>query len=97
MKIAVLVSWRTTAVSFCLSNDLKLEIQKRCCYLKNTALDFVLLALKLYPIKVVVSLPLWIKLTMGQLLLFLLSSFRSFFSYVGGVLVTNHFSLLLLD
>ena len=29
MKIAVLVSWRTTTVSLCLSNDLQLEIQKR--------------------------------------------------------------------
>ena len=41
--------------------------------------------------------PLWIKLTMGQLLLFFLCNFSSFFSYVGGILVTNHFSLLLID
>ena len=71
--------------------------QKRCCYLKNVALDFVLLVLKLCPIQVVISLPLWIKLTMGQLLLFFLCNFSSFFSYVGGILVTNHFSLLLID
>ena len=34
---------------------------------------------------------------MGQLLLFFLCNFSSFFSYVGGILVTNHFSLLLID
>ena len=37
------------------------------------------------------------KLPMGQLLLFFLCNFRSFFSYVGGVLVTNLFSLLSID
>ena len=40
----------------------------------------MLLVLKLYPIQVVVSLPLWIKLAMGQLLLFFLCNFSSFFS-----------------
>ena len=84
-------------MSLCQSNDLQLEIQKRRCYLKNVALDFVLLVLKLCPIQVVVSLPLWIKLTMGQLLLFFLYNFSSFFSYVRGIPVTNHFSLLLID
>ena len=39
------------------------------------------------------SLLLWIKLTMGQLLLFFLCNVSSFFSYVGGIRVTNHFSL----
>ena len=87
----------TTSVSLCQSNDLQLEIQKRHCYLKNVALDFVFLVLKLCPIQVVISLPLWIKLTMGQLLLFFLCNFSSFFSYVGGIPVTNHFSLLLID
>ena len=71
--------------------------QKRCCYLKNVALDFVLLVLKLCPIQVVISLPLWIKLTMGQLLLFFLCNFSSFFSYAKDILVINHFSLLLID
>ena len=51
----------------------------------------MLLVLKLCPIQVIISLPLWIKLTMGQLLLFFLCNFCSFFSYVGGVLVTNLF------
>ena len=60
-------------------------------------MDFVVLVLKLYPIQVVISLPLWIKLTMGQLLLFFMCRFSSFFSYVGGALVTNLFSLLLID
>ena len=55
------------------------------------------LVLKLCPIQVVISLPLWIKLTMGQLLLFFLCNFSTFFSYVGGIPVTNHFSLLLID
>ena len=35
--------------------------------------------------------------THGQLLLFFLCNFCSTFSYVGGVLVTNLFSLLLID
>ena len=34
---------------------------------------------------------------MGQLLLFFLCNFSSFFSYVGGIPVTNHFSRLLID
>ena len=97
MKIAVLESWRTPPLSSCWFNDLQLEIQKRRCYLKNPALDFVLLVLKQCPIQVVISLPLWIKLIMDQLLLFLLCNFSSFFSYVGGIPVTNHLSLLWTD
>ena len=42
-------------------------------------------------------LPLWTKLIKGQLLLFFLSNFSSFFSYVGTIHVTNHFTLLLID
>ena len=34
---------------------------------------------------------------MGQLLLFFLCNFSSFLSYVRGIKVTNHFSLLLTD
>ena len=34
---------------------------------------------------------------MGQLLLFFLCNFSSIFSYVGGIPVTNYFSLLLID
>ena len=75
---------------------MQLEIQKICSHLKNVVLDCVLLVLKLYAIQVVISLPLRIKLTMGQLLLLSLCNFCSFFSYVGGVLVTNLFSLLLI-
>ena len=67
------------------------------CHGKNVALDVVHLVLELCPIQVVISLPLWIKLTMGQLLLFFLCNFSSFFSYVRGIPVTNHFSLLLID
>ena len=40
---------------------------------------------------------LWIKVSMGQLLLFFLCNFYSLFSYVGGIPVTNLFSLLLID
>ena len=80
-----------------LTNDLQLEIQKRRRYFQNLTLDFVLLVLKLCPIQVVVLLPLWIKLTMGQLLLFFLYNFSSFFSCIGGIPVTNHFALLLID
>ena len=56
IKIAVLVSWRTTPVPFCWYNDVQLEVQKRCSYLKNIALNFVLWVLKLYAIQVAVSL-----------------------------------------
>ena len=65
------------------------NLKFRCYYLKNVALDFVLLVLKIYPIQFVISLPLWIKLTMGQLLLFFLRNFSSIFSYVEGVLVSK--------
>ena len=57
----------------------------------------MLLVLKLYPIQVVISLPLWIKLATDQLLLFFLWHLCSFFSYIGGVLVTKVSSLLLID
>ena len=68
------------------------------CILKcYVALDLVLLVLKLYPIQVVVSLPQLIKLTMNQILLLFLCNLCSIFSYFGGVLVTNFFSLLLID
>ena len=58
---------------------------KKGCYLKSVALAFVLLVLKLSPIQVVISLPLWVNLTMGQLLLFFLCNFSSIFSYVRGI------------
>ena len=66
-------------------------------YLENVALDFMFLVLNLCPIQVVILLPLWIKLTMGLLLLSFLCKCSSFFSYVGGIPVTNHFPLLLID
>ena len=50
IKIAISVSWHTTPVSLCWSNDLQLEIRKRHSYLENAALDFVFLVLKLYTI-----------------------------------------------
>ena len=82
-------------VSLCQSNNLQLQIQKKYCYLKNAFCPFFVL--KLCPIQVVISLSLRIKLTMDQLLLIFLCNFSSFFSYVKGILVTNHFSLLLID
>ena len=89
------MSWHTTPVLVLIWWSAAWNSKRS--YLKNVALDFVLLVLKLCPIQVVISLPLWIKLTMGQLLLFFLCNFSSFFSYVGGIPVTNHFSLLLID
>ena len=77
--------------------SLLLEIQKKMFYLENVALDFVLLVLKLYPIQVVISLPLKIKLTIGQLLLVFLWNYCSFLSYVEGALITILFPLLLID
>ena len=64
---------------------------------KDVVLDFALLVLKLCAIQVVISLPFWIKPILGQLLLFFLCIISSSFSYVGGIPVTNHFSLLLID
>ena len=84
IKIADLVSWHTTPVSLCWYNDQQLEI------LKNIALDFVPVVLKLYPIQVI-SLPLWIKLTMSQLLLLFMYNFCSLLNYVGGVPIPNLF------
>ena len=55
------------------------------------------LVLKLCPIQVVISLPLWMKLTMGQLLIFFLCNYSVLFSYIGGIPGTNHFLLLLID
>ena len=72
----------------------QLQIQRRCSYLKNVALDFVLLVLKLYSNQVVISPPLWMKLTMGQLLIFILCNFSGFICYVEGVPVTNLFSVI---
>ena len=73
------MSWCTTPISLRYSNDLQLEVQKTCQYLKNVSSDFVLLILKLCPIQVNISFLLWIKLTMGRLLLFFLCNFSSFF------------------
>ena len=98
IKIAVLVSWSSCANLMICSLKFKEEvILNMPCHGKDVAPDVVLLVLKLCPIQVVISLSLWIKLTMGQLLLFFLCNFSSFFSYVGGIPVTNHFSLLLID
>ena len=97
IKTAVLVSWHTTPVCLCKSDDLQLEIRKRSCRLKNIALNIALLVLKLCPTQVVISLPLWIKLTLGQLLLFFLSNFSSFFSYIGGIPIPNHSHCLLIE
>ena len=55
------------------------------------------LGLKPLLIQVVLLLSLWIKLTIDQLLLFFLCSSSSFLSYFGGILVTDHFSLLFVD
>ena len=65
---------------------------ERFSYLKNAALDFALLVVQLYPIEVVISLPLQIKLHHEPVVALFSYNFCSFFSYVGGVLITNLFS-----
>ena len=87
----------TTPVFLCQSNDLQLEIQQRRCYLKNVALDFVFGFEAMPHRSCYLTSIMDIKLTMGQLLLFLLCNFSSFLIYVRGIPVTNHFSLLLID
>ena len=96
IKIAVLVSWRTTPVSLCQSNNLQLEIQKRRCYLKNVALDFVFGTETMPHRSCYLTSNMDIKITMGSTAHFL-CNFSSFFSYVRGIPVTKHFSLLLID
>ena len=88
IKITALMSWHTTPLSIQLqSNNLEFEIQERSCYLKNLALNFMLLVLKLCPIQAVIS----------SYCSFFCATSADFLAYVGGVLVTNLFSLLLID
>ena len=76
---------------------------KKYVFLRNIAWNFVLFLLvsKLYPVQVVISLSLWTKLTMDQLLLLLLLLFcetsAAFLVYVGGVLGTNLFSQFVIE
>ena len=55
-------------------------------------MDLEHLALKLCPIQIVICFSLWINLTTG-----LSVQLQQLFSYVGGTLLTNQFSLLLID
>ena len=91
------MSCRTTPVSLCQSNDLQLEIQERCCYLENCCSGFCVFGVEamLHPSCYLTSI-MDIKITMGSTTHFL-CNFSSFFSYVRGIPVTNHFSLLLID
>ena len=66
-------------------------------FFKNVAWNFVFLVLKLYPIQVVISLPFWIKLTIGQLFLFFCETSAAFLGYVGGVLGSKLFSQFVID
>ena len=78
-KIAVIVSWRTTSVSLCSSNDLQLEIQKRCSFLKNIALLWICaFGLQAVPRPSYYLTSIVDKLTMVQLLLLFLCTFCSF-------------------
>ena len=81
IKTAVLVSWSTTPVQCPYANLMicSLKFKKNRCDHIKVALDFALLVLNLCPIYVVILLPIWINLTMGQLLLFFLCNFSSFF------------------
>ena len=74
-----------------------LKFKKEFLALKMMLLILCFEAFNLYPIQVVVSLPWWIKHTMRQLLIFFLWKCLSFFSYVGGALVFNFFSVILFD
>ena len=86
VKLAVLVSVQPQCPC---ANPMICSMKfKKDVYLKNVALDFLLLVLKLYPIQVVISLPLWIKFIIGQLLLFFCAIPAAFLAYVGGVLRT---------
>ena len=84
-------------MSLCKSNDLQLEIQKKG-YLKTVALggfgfcafDFEAMA---HPSCYLTSI--MDKTHHGPFIFSL--HFSSFFSYVGGILVTKHFSVLLID
>ena len=84
-------------VSLCYSNDLQLEIQKRCSYLwccfRFCAFGFETIS---HPSCSLTSI--MAKTHHGLFIApFFLCNFCSFFGYVGGVLVTNLFSLLLID
>ena len=81
----------------CMSLKFIEELYMCLMTMKNNAKFLRGIDLKLYPIQVIISLPLRIKLTYGQLLLLFLCNFSSFCSYIGGVLVTNFFSLLFID
>ena len=74
-----------------------LKFKKEFLALKMMLLILCFEAFNLYPIQVVISLPWWIKHTMRQLLIFFLWKCLSFFSYVGGALVFNFFSVILFD
>ena len=70
---------------------------KKDIFLRNVAWDFALLVLKLYPMQVAISVLLWIKLAMGQLLLFFNETSAVFIAYVGGVLGTKIFPQFVID
>ena len=74
---------------------------KKDVFLKNVACDLKMLlllsVLKLYTIQVVISLPLWIRLTMDQLLLFFCETSATFLAYGRGVLGTKIFSQFVND
>ena len=72
---------------------------KKYIFLQNFAWDFALLVLKLYPMQVAISVLLWIKLAMGQLLLFFSTKFHQFLQLMLEVSYEPKFfhSLLLID
>ena len=78
-------------------SELAYNSSVQCSYFKNVALDFALLVLKLYSFQVVISDPLWIKTHDGPVIAPFPVQLLHFFSYVAGALVTNLFSLLLID
>ena len=90
------MSCRTTPVSLPQSNDLQLEIQKRRVYLKNVALDFVFgFAAIPHPSCYLTSI--MDKTHHGPVIALFSVQLQQLFSYVGGIPVTNHFTLLFID
>ena len=73
---------------------MQLEIQKRRCYLKTVALDFAFLVLKLCPSCYPTSI---MDKNHHGLVIALFYATSAAFLGIGGIPVTNHFLLLLID
>ena len=84
-SVHVLVSW------FAAWNSKKMLLFWKCCF------GFYTFGFEAMFLQFVIWLSLWIKIIRSQLFFSFLCNFSSFSSYVGGIVVTKHFSLLLID